>query len=82
MRLFSLSDIESKEGNGKYEAESTELCKKLERFVQNKYPSKVLTKREYPYGYEETFRVIDLDNIITDYESFGSVRFIYNEDNK
>jgi len=67
---------------GVWEAENTEQCKALERFVQNKYSRKVLTKREYPDGYEETFRILDIDNIIADYEAFGSVRFIYNEENK
>lgn len=50
------------------------LCKKAESQVKSSLPRRVLTKGEYPDGFDETYNLNDIDSIINIYQSNGGIK--------
>lgn len=61
---------------GVWEFEMSLDCKAAEKEIKHKLERGILTKSEYPDGFDETYNVYDLDNIINTYIKHKGVRII------
>ncbi|ADX88628.1 hypothetical protein TUST1-159_00640 [Vibrio phage ICP1_2006_B] len=59
---------------GVWEFDEVSYCKSAESFIKKNLDRKVLSKSEYPDGFDETFSLADLDNIFKIIEDFNGVR--------